>query len=59
VKDQLYDPDGPHLQIGILRCLNCGGTTYLTKERVEAGYSNNEEIFPEQRPHSGLGIVQT
>lgn len=32
VRDQLYDPDGPYLQIAILRCLNCGETTYLNKE---------------------------
>ncbi len=31
VRDQLYDPDGPYLQIAILRCLNCGETTYLNK----------------------------
>ena len=37
VKDQLYDPDGPYLQIGILRCLNCGETTYIPKKKIEAG----------------------
>lgn len=31
VKDQLCDPDGPYLHIAILRCLNCGMTTYLNK----------------------------
>lgn len=33
VEDQLYDPDGPYLHIAILRCLNCGETTYLKEEK--------------------------
>lgn len=32
VPDQLYDPDGPYLHIAILRCLNCGETTYVPKK---------------------------
>jgi len=33
VQDQLYDPDGPYLHIAILRCLNCGETTYLKEDK--------------------------
>lgn len=33
VPDQLYDPDGPYLHIAILRCLNCGETTYLKEDK--------------------------
>ena len=58
VKDQLCDPDGPYLHIRILRCLNCGGTTYLPKDRGEAGYPNIQPTFQEQRARNGLGIVQ-
>ena len=35
VKDQLYDPGGPYLHVGILRCLNCGETIYLCKDKEE------------------------
>lgn len=35
VQDQLYDPDGPYLHIEILRCLNCGETTYLKEDKDE------------------------
>jgi len=35
VQDQIFDPDGPFLHIAILRCLNCGGTTYLNKHPAE------------------------
>ncbi|MDA0739470.1 MAG: hypothetical protein O2999_08705 [Nitrospirae bacterium] len=33
VEDQLYDPDGPYLHIAILRCLNCGETTYIKDDK--------------------------
>ena len=32
VKDEIFDPDGPYLHIGVLRCLNCGATLYINKE---------------------------
>ena len=35
VRDQLFDPEGPSLHIAILRCLNCGGTTYVAKNHQE------------------------
>ncbi len=40
VEDRLYDPDGPYLHIPILRCLNCGATTYL----------NQNQAHPQEQP---------
>lgn len=46
VQDRLYDPDGPYLHIAILRCLNCGETTYLKKDKAQ-------DQTEEQPNHSG------
>jgi len=58
VNDQLCDPDGPYLHIGILRCLNCGGTTYLPKNKEETGHPNIQQTFQGQRLRNGLGMIQ-
>ena len=59
VKDQLCDPDGPYLHIRILRCLNCGGTTYPPKNKEGAGHPSIQKTFRDQRLTNGLEIIQT
>ena len=47
VEDQLYDPDGPYLHMRILRCLNCGGTTNLPKNKEEGECLSIQQTFKE------------
>jgi len=50
VQDQLYDPDGPYLQIAISRCLNCGETKYLNKDQAKTP-------IPQKSTYSGSKVA--